>query len=120
MKKILVIFLILLLCGCENKASYYKEVSDVVVDLFKDTSYLKGNLDENQIKLIDNYINSIKAIKTKVGGNSSMDRVLYLEENANIVNVNNEGNVRALNKGTTSIASMTVNGIIEKVKIIVE
>ena len=79
-----------------------------------------NNFNQNDIDLINNYMESKKKIKTKVDGTNSMNRVLYLTENANISSVDDEGYVKALRKGTTTITTMTVNGIAESIKIIVE
>lgn len=60
MKKIIIILLLMLLCGCEQKVEKLKEVSDVVVSLFNYDSYDKENLTKSQIKLIDNYIKDLE------------------------------------------------------------
>lgn len=60
MKKIILILFVLLLCGCENKASEYKEVSDIVVRILQDKSYNNSNLNDKQISLINNYEERLK------------------------------------------------------------
>lgn len=77
------------------------------------------HFDEKDIVLIDDYLNSTKTIQTKVYGDKTIDKVIYLVKNANIVSIDLEGNIKALNKGTTEIASMSVNGVVGSTKIIV-
>lgn len=76
--------------------------------------------DDKDISLIDDYINSTKNIQTKVYEEKSIDKIIYLVKNANIVNVDEEGNIKALNKGTTEIAAMSINGVVDSTKIIVK
>lgn len=76
--------------------------------------------DNKDISLIDDYINSTKNIQTKVYEEKSIDKIIYLVKNANIVNVDEEGNIKALNKGTTEIIAMSINGVVDSTKIIVK
>ena len=59
MKKLIIVLLIMLLCGCESKVESLKEVADVVVSLFNNDSYDNEGLTNSQVKLIDSYINDL-------------------------------------------------------------
>lgn len=76
--------------------------------------------DDKDINLIDDYINSTQNIKTKVYQEKSIDKLIYLVKNANIVSVDENGNVKSLNKGSTEIVTMSVNGMVDSTKIIVD
>lgn len=76
--------------------------------------------DDKDIILIDDYINSTQNIKTKVYQEKSIDKLIYLVKNANIVSVDEDGNVKALNKGSTEIVTMSANGMFDSTKIIVD
>lgn len=56
MKKIGFIFLCLLLAGCSNKISEYKEVSDAVIQILQTNQYSKKNLNKEQISLLEKYL----------------------------------------------------------------
>ena len=60
MKKIILISMLLLLCGCQNKISEYQEVSDIVVSLFQKKTYNNEGLNDKQKQLLDNYIADLK------------------------------------------------------------
>lgn len=76
-------------------------------------------LDSKDIDLIDDYINSTSNIKVKVKDQKSISKVIYLSKNANIATVDEEGNIKSINKGITEITTVSVNGITDSSKIIV-
>lgn len=100
----------------EDYAVIYNLVNEIKTgDINKDNKF-----DKEDISLIDDYINSMKNIKVEVKSNNTMDRILYLPQNSNIVQVNNRGKIQAINKGTTKVTTITVNGITKTIDIIVK
>lgn len=74
MKKIVLIIFVLLLCGCENNVNEYKEVSDIVIGLFKNANYNREKLSEYQKNLISEYLIDLENPEVNVS-----DFVIYNE-----------------------------------------
>lgn len=120
MKKIIIILSLLLLCGCESKIAEYKETSDIVVSLFKTETYDKKNLNNNQIKLLDDYINNLKNPEINVSKYIIYDEAyktteentkgIYIKNNKCYIRYNDINFVESTDHNTESMNTVICNG----------
>ena len=120
MKKIILIITLLLLTGCDNKVSEYKEVSDVVVGLFQKKYYNSNNLNETQKDLIDDYILSLDNPEINVSNfivkdtsystNEENTDGIYMRDNKCYIKYNDIVFKEAIDHTMESIARVVCNG----------
>lgn len=78
-----------------------------------------GKTSQNDIDLMIKYINSFTTIKVKLKKDNVVSDVKYFSKNSNVATINNKGMIVARNKGETEIVSITVNGLMDYTKVIV-
>lgn len=79
-----------------------------------------NQLTNEDISLIDDYINSKAKISTDVKDDKSINSVAYMSKNANIATIDKSGIITAKKRGKTEIVATTVNGLSSVTEVIVE
>ena len=60
-KTIFIVLICLLFTGCTNTTNHYKKISDIIVGLYRSPHFDIANLSENEIDLINNYLEKIRS-----------------------------------------------------------
>lgn len=120
MKKIIIILSLLLLCGCESKITEYKEISDIVVSLFKTETFDKKNLNNKQISLLDDYIKNLKNPEINVSKYIVYDDIyktvekntkgIYIKNNKCYIRYNDINFVESTDHNTEPMNTVVCNG----------
>ena len=95
MKKLLIIFLMLICCGCAQikNDEYYLKIANIAVSTFNNQYYDSKKIDSNDLEAIDNYISEITHTNQIVNLNNYITKnSYYATDESNSINIDTKNN----------------------------